>query len=287
MKDIAGEPGALSTIGRSRSTSAGSLDTTGDLDASANGGSSTGSPALEGASPLYIRNTFLEGPSARPSSLEGSFEERCVRSFPATREVSIEDVGMPPGLENIFDGLADSEPVEASKAGQVEVRRVERVDQAPMPCFDAGAPAFVQGCAFDAFPPPLSFDFGAWAPELLWRGGGYGDQALEDVFGAMDLGGPGLGLGVMLNLSEAFGETSWPGVGAAGAPGSSGMPSLGSAAHQAGQCKPCAFVYTKGCGNGLDCAFCHLCAPGEKKSRKKEKKRRTLYGVGHGVASRR
>merc|ERR1712032_1361752 len=53
--------------------------------------------------------------------------------------------------------------------------------------------------------------------------------------------------------------------------GSPELPTLGSAGHAIGNCKPCAFMYTKGCGNGFDCQFCHLCEPGEKKRRRKEK----------------
>lgn len=49
------------------------------------------------------------------------------------------------------------------------------------------------------------------------------------------------------------------------------LPSLGSAGHMLGQCKPCAFFTTKGCGNGLQCPFCHLCDPGEKKRRRKDR----------------
>merc|ERR1712087_895144 len=37
-------------------------------------------------------------------------------------------------------------------------------------------------------------------------------------------------------------------------------------------CKPCAFVFKDGCESGANCTFCHLCAPGEKKRRKKEKR---------------
>merc|ERR1719464_950601 len=55
------------------------------------------------------------------------------------------------------------------------------------------------------------------------------------------------------------------------APGSRELPSIGSAAHAAGRCKPCAFAYTKGCANGLSCPFCHLCDADEKKRRRKEK----------------
>jgi hypothetical protein len=48
------------------------------------------------------------------------------------------------------------------------------------------------------------------------------------------------------------------------------LPSIGSASHLKGTCKPCAFLY-EGCANGLECQFCHLCPPGELKRRKREK----------------
>jgi len=50
------------------------------------------------------------------------------------------------------------------------------------------------------------------------------------------------------------------------------LPSLGSALHRTGQCKPCAFQNTKGCISGSECHFCHICEPGEKKRRQKEKR---------------
>jgi len=49
------------------------------------------------------------------------------------------------------------------------------------------------------------------------------------------------------------------------------FPSIGSQGHFFGTCKPCAFFHTKGCGNGTECSFCHLCPEGEKQRRKKEK----------------
>eukprot|EP00411_Alexandrium_monilatum_P039028 CAMPEP_0175410320 /NCGR_PEP_ID=MMETSP0095-20121207/41556_1 /TAXON_ID=311494 /ORGANISM="Alexandrium monilatum, Strain CCMP3105" /LENGTH=437 /DNA_ID=CAMNT_0016709283 /DNA_START=14 /DNA_END=1324 /DNA_ORIENTATION=- len=57
------------------------------------------------------------------------------------------------------------------------------------------------------------------------------------------------------------------------------FPSVGSRKHFLKSCKPCAFLYTKGCANGVNCEFCHLCEAGEKKRRVKEKterKRRQL-----------
>jgi hypothetical protein len=52
---------------------------------------------------------------------------------------------------------------------------------------------------------------------------------------------------------------------------SPGLPSRGSALHEWGVCKPCAFVFQGGCKNAKDCQFCHLCEPGERKRRKKER----------------
>jgi hypothetical protein len=50
------------------------------------------------------------------------------------------------------------------------------------------------------------------------------------------------------------------------------FPSIGSQSHVTGTCQPCAFFYTQGCQNGHNCQFCHLCGPGEKKKRLREKR---------------
>jgi len=46
-------------------------------------------------------------------------------------------------------------------------------------------------------------------------------------------------------------------------------------AHRSGHCKPCAYFLYKedGCRLGDECSFCHLCAEGEVKRRKKDKHR--------------
>lgn len=53
--------------------------------------------------------------------------------------------------------------------------------------------------------------------------------------------------------------------------GSLELPSVGSAEHAAGRCKPCAFFHTKGCDNDLACHFCHICGPEVRRARKQEK----------------
>jgi len=55
--------------------------------------------------------------------------------------------------------------------------------------------------------------------------------------------------------------------------GSAELPTIGSQGHHLALCKPCAFVWkASGCDNGIACEYCHLCDPGEKKRRQKEKK---------------
>jgi hypothetical protein len=49
-------------------------------------------------------------------------------------------------------------------------------------------------------------------------------------------------------------------------------PTAGSQGHYIGTCTPCAFIYTKGCSNGVFCSFCHLCDPAERKRRAKDKR---------------
>lgn len=51
------------------------------------------------------------------------------------------------------------------------------------------------------------------------------------------------------------------------------LPSLGSAGHDIGECRPCAFIHKqRGCSLAAGCPFCHLCGAGEKRRRQKEKK---------------
>lgn len=59
-----------------------------------------------------------------------------------------------------------------------------------------------------------------------------------------------------------------------------GVPTIGSAQHQTGRCKPCAFAWKEGgCQSGTACEFCHLCPPGEKQRRKRVTRRMFHMGT--------
>merc|ERR1719203_2493021 len=49
-------------------------------------------------------------------------------------------------------------------------------------------------------------------------------------------------------------------------------PSVGSAGHHLGLCKPCDFIHRGFCRIGADCKFCHLCDAGASRQRKRQKR---------------
>uniref|UniRef100_A0A7S1B2S4 C3H1-type domain-containing protein n=1 Tax=Noctiluca scintillans TaxID=2966 RepID=A0A7S1B2S4_NOCSC len=62
------------------------------------------------------------------------------------------------------------------------------------------------------------------------------------------------------------------GADASSALGSPEYPTVGSAGHSTGQCKPCAFIWKEtGCNRGIACPFCHLCDSRERRRRAKER----------------
>ena len=85
-------------------------------------------------------------------------------------------------------------------------------------------------------------------------------QSLDDEMEEMEMAPITPGVGYIPPTNDM----SWPPLAHSG-------PSVGSGSHGSGQCKPCAFHHTKGCQRGAMCNFCHLCLPGEKKRRQKEK----------------
>mmetsp|Transcript_42201 Transcript_42201/g.99026 ORF Transcript_42201/g.99026 Transcript_42201/m.99026 type:complete len:201 (-) Transcript_42201:106-708(-) len=175
VTDHNGMPASLTRSGTLRSLSTAASGETMDSGATTASNDSHDHAAVirEYAVPVVIRNTFLDVLAERPVSLDGFYEERQVKSEPAS---TIDD----PAAEPYLPG-----------------------------------------------------------------GGNDADKAV-------------------LCLSEAL---------VAPVLGSKDLPTIGSQGHHIGNCKPCAFVHREeGCGNGVQCKFCHICGPGEKKRRAKEKK---------------
>mmetsp|Transcript_61892 Transcript_61892/g.147658 ORF Transcript_61892/g.147658 Transcript_61892/m.147658 type:complete len:231 (-) Transcript_61892:16-708(-) len=143
--------------------------------------------------PIIVKNTFLDTEMWRPSSLDGFFQERHVKSC-------VSRLGAPGGL---FDEDGDE-----------------------------------------------------------------GDEQFYDALEAMPEAAAAIS-----EVLEATAEEAdvVPASASASAPGPESFPTIGSMAHFDGTCKPCAFFHTKGCQQGSNCEFCHLCDASERKKRRKEK----------------
>eukprot|EP00928_Gymnodinium_smaydae_P072654 TRINITY_DN55983_c0_g1_i1.p1 TRINITY_DN55983_c0_g1~~TRINITY_DN55983_c0_g1_i1.p1 ORF type:complete len:238 (+),score=37.20 TRINITY_DN55983_c0_g1_i1:63-776(+) len=193
-------------------------------------------------SPLLIRNSFIEVADERPFSLEEYFEERKVRSCP-TSGIETGAHGVPAPVADDAASATTSVPSAASVANEPsncsspsECSTADTVAHAVAPILSTPSPTQV-------------------APQR---------QGLAGAFGGLSFRLPGRRLPVgpwagtpPLPTEEEAREA--------------GLPSRGSASHAAQTCKPCAFFNTKGCENSINCDFCHLCEPGERKKRRKEK----------------
>jgi len=136
-------------------------------------------------------------------------------------------------LQGLFDEGYRT-PLTASPAAEVP----------PTPCYWGGAGPVAALSLADVLAPPPSVP-----PSMK-----------EDTWGSVER----LTVRVLsqaLPRSAALSETPASGV----------PPSVGSALHGTGKCKPCAFLYTRGCGHGTQCEFCHSCGEGERKRRKQAK----------------
>jgi len=109
-------------------------------------------------------------------------------------------------------------------------------------------------------------------PQIAVYGGPRGTEAPCD---SGDQGAPGLDL---RSVPQAPADCGWVVPSLDGAVGqkaesesTTALPSMGSALHAGGTCKPCAFFHSKGCKGGPRCMFCHLCGPEARRQRRREK----------------
>jgi hypothetical protein len=194
-------------------------------------------PDYDYPAPIFVRNTFLDTPIVRPVSLDEFIQERRIQSCP------IEQVVFP-----------DDEAQEAVYAQRSNFRRAATMGATLLTevSNDAAVVAARAVSSFSSWLNPVdsvALTTASSIPELQ------NDQ--HDCYGM-----PGQGPSQVICLASALQQPEL---------GSSELPTVGSAGHRWGACKPCAFLHRRGCENGVDCAFCHLCDSGEKKRRQKEK----------------
>jgi len=194
---------------------------------------------------------------------------------PATSDIMAMDCpfGMPPGLEGLLDFMLDAEaqlpppPAHAPTLPPSHAPTLPRARGPPSAPPPFAAPPVHEAPVFskDLMPPPPPVSPGAAGmppPPAGWPSCTMPVMAPPPLESAPVL------------------EDSWqlpppPARSPAGAAAPLGLAeslSAGSAGHFAGLCKPCAFWHNKGCGNGAQCSFCHLCPPGEKQRRKNTRK---------------
>lgn len=202
-------------------------------------------PQIHGAdypTPLVVKNTFIGFDPLRPASLEEFYEERKIKSCPAS------GIGLPPGLEDLVG------PDDVGKLAEAE-------HLIPAGLLDTE----LDTQQFLPLPPQRPSSLSPYWPN--------GEQLLDD---STKWSTPGLlpHQPIVLDLQRALGASFEVAQQVPPEPelGSAERPTLGSRGHWFGECKPCAFLYTKGCGNGIMCQFCHLCDAGEKKRRAKDKR---------------
>lgn len=238
----------LASPADSRSTSTGSLSPCiSPLPSRAEGEiHSGGLPDYEYPVPFFVRNTFIDAGVARPLSLDEFYEERRIHSCP---------VEAPPGL-----GSEDGTTPLPSTLPQLPVpSMIDSFWASAMAASAAAAAATAAAAAASGFwmPPPSNGAFcpGSPAPTSAVPGNSSFSMHPPSSPAPADKA-------PVLRLADVLVEPDL---------GSDQLPTVGSAGHRIGTCKPCAFYHTKGCGNGTECPFCHLCAPGEKKRRQKSK----------------
>lgn len=214
-----------------------------------------GLPTFEYPS-FAVKNTFIHGAIGQPVSLDGFYEEREIRSCPASGI----GIPIPPGLEEGENEDADDDDEEVNAAAIPAPESIAEAlpvgipppPPAPptlaapeVPVETAPPPPPLQEPSLGLFAPPVIQEpsFGMYAPPVI--------QGPPNWFSES-----------VMPLTTANVLSGLP----------NGLPTIGSEAHQYGECKPCAYASIKGCKNGAQCQFCHLCPPGELKRRQKAKR---------------
>jgi len=258
--------------------------------------------------PLLVKNTFIGFDIGRPASLADFYTERHTQSCPAsgiglppgledmvalgesTREIGMmedreqlspTDHLLPAGL---LDLLGDLESPRSSSPPPQQPPLFDGSWALPMSQAQSYTPkpVVLESSSPPSQQPPL-FD-GSWALPMLHAQLYTPQPFVLDL--SLALCSPGQAKQQRLPLSDPILDQlclpnrlppqMWAQETVQATPeaelGSPDCPTVGSKDHWFGTCRPCAFMYTKGCGNGVLCSFCHLCDKDAKKRRSKDKR---------------
>mmetsp|Transcript_43219 Transcript_43219/g.87114 ORF Transcript_43219/g.87114 Transcript_43219/m.87114 type:complete len:389 (+) Transcript_43219:116-1282(+) len=207
-----------------------------------------GLPEFEYPSPLFVKNTFIDTNIGRPFSIDGFYEERQVRSCPTSALYATAEE----------EGVGDA----SSAAGGLtaELPELENGGSLFAGSTPEGMPVLPQ-CQPLGF--PMSIPLPPAEPPVLPAGLAFLEAPTVPPAAPAALPACAPAAPVLL-LSDALEATAL---------GYQALPSVGSADHRLGTCKPCAHTYSaQGCKNGVQCPFCHLCPPGELKRQQKAKR---------------
>mmetsp|Transcript_43217 Transcript_43217/g.87107 ORF Transcript_43217/g.87107 Transcript_43217/m.87107 type:complete len:412 (+) Transcript_43217:116-1351(+) len=230
-----------------------------------------GLPEFEYPSPLFVKNTFIDTDIGRPFSIDGFYEERQLRSCPGSALFG------PPEDCQEFESSGWAFPVSTPECTpllpycqprgmpfSIPLPPPESLLSTPPPRA-AGIPLLPAEPLLSAPPPrvePLSsIPLPPAEPPVLPAELAFQEAPTAPPAVPAPASAPAA---PVLLLSDAL---------EAAASGAPALPSAGSSDHRLGTCKPCAHAYsTKGCRNGADCTFCHLCPPGELKRQQRVKR---------------
>jgi len=276
-------PGIDKPSARSRSTSAGSACQSDPCDGSTHSTlqevqkSVRQLPEYEYPTPFIVKNTFIDTPVFRPYSLDEFLHERRVQSSPVEIQADpfASDVEAAPTVElrraaasttaAVFAATVAADAAGAASAAAAAVRswcapaaRPASHSKAPEPSAEWPALRGTVAAAPADLPvsPRASGVTAAWSslPETVEASSAWQYDMLPPP--------PAPLLPQLVRLADTILAPEFD---------STQVPTVGSMGHYAGTCKPCAFFYKQGCGNGFQCPFCHLCDSGEKKRRQKNK----------------
>jgi len=226
------------------------------------------------ADELRVKNTFIDvGPTP---SMDRFLRERMALSCPGSRVGQLDDTFGRSANTNSFRAPCASKPAVISLVDALS--DISTMPSTPESLYDCWQP-FAQevpriSCtATSHLQQPLTFV--AETPAILNQQGGVHPWRRPVIPQPPTVSAPLQALAATLSPRDIslLAETSQP------VPVSDTFPSLGSAGHAQADCKPCAFLHSKGCSSGALCKFCHLCAPGEKKRRQKDRKQGPRQGV--------